>query len=279
MQILKTIAELKTALNPLSFENKTIGFVPTMGALHDGHISLIKNSRIDNDIVVVSIFINPTQFLANEDLDKYPTKYESDTKICELAKVDYLFMPDINTMYSKDEILLKAPKTKGFILEGEKRPGHFDGMLQIVLKLFNIIQPTNAYFGKKDAQQLVLINQMVKNFFLNINIIQCDIVRENDGLAYSSRNIYLSPLERKEALYISTSLKLAAKLIGTGELDSTNIYNLIYTTLSKSSHIEIEYITIVNQDFESLKTIEIKNSIILIAVKIGNTRLIDNIWI
>lgn len=279
MQIIKSIAELKTALNPLSLKNKTIGFIPTMGALHDGHISLIKQARIDNDIVVVSIFLNPTQFLVNEDLDKYPTKYEVDTKICELAKVDYLFMPDINTMYKKDEVLIKAPKTKGFILEGERRPGHFDGMLQIVLKLFNIVQPTNAYFGKKDAQQLVLIKQMVNNFYLDINIIECEIIREYDGLAYSSRNIYLSALERKEALYISKSLKLAAKLIGTGELNVKNIYNLIYTTLSKSPHIEIEYITIVNKNFELLETIEIKNSIILIAIKIGNTRLIDNIWI
>ena len=279
MQIINTIVELKSALKPLSLENKSIGFVPTMGALHDGHISLIKKARIQNDIVVVSIFINPTQFLANEDLSKYPTKYESDTKICNLANVDFLFMPDINTMYKKDEILIKAPKTKGFILEGEKRPGHFDGMLQVVLKLFNIVKPTNAYFGKKDAQQLSLINQMVKNFYLDINIIECEIIREMDGLAYSSRNIYLSKTDRIEALCISKSLKLAAKLIGSGELNSTKIYDIIYDTLIMSPNIEIEYITIVNRNFQYIKNIQVKDSIILIAVKIGNTRLIDNIWI
>ncbi len=279
MQIINTIVELKSALKPLSLENKSIGFVPTMGALHDGHISLIKKARIQNDIVVVSIFINPTQFLANEDLSKYPTKYESDTKICNLANVDFLFMPDINTMYKKDEILIKAPKTKGFILEGEKRPGHFDGMLQVVLKLFNIVKPTNAYFGKKDAQQLSLINQMVKNFYLDINIIECEIIREMDGLAYSSRNIYLSKTDRIEALCISKSLKLAAKLIGSGELNSTKIYDIIYNTLIMSPNIEIEYITIVNRNFQYIKNIQVKDSIILIAVKIGNTRLIDNIWI
>ena len=279
MQIINNIAELKSVLKPIYSENKTIGFVPTMGALHDGHISLIKNARINNDIVVVSIFINPTQFLLNEDLDKYPTKYESDTKICNLAKVDFLFMPDVNTMYKKDEVLIKAPQIKGFVLEGEKRPGHFDGMLQIVLKLFNIIQPTNAYFGKKDAQQLSLINQMVKNFYLDINIIECEIIRETDGLAYSSRNIYLSKNDRIEALYISKSLKLAAKLIGTGEFNCIKIHDLIYSTLIKSSNIDIEYITIVNREFQYIEDIKIKDSIILIAVKIGKTRLIDNIWI
>lgn len=279
MQIINNIAELKSVLKPIYSENKTIGFVPTMGALHDGHISLIKDARINNDIVVVSIFINPTQFLLNEDLDKYPTRYESDTKICNLAKVDFLFMPDVNTMYKKDEVLIKAPQIKGFVLEGEKRPGHFDGMLQIVLKLFNLIQPTNAYFGKKDAQQLSLINQMVKNFYLDINIIECEIIRETDGLAYSSRNIYLSKTDRIEALYISKSLKLAAKLIGTGELNCIKIHDLIYNTLIKSSNIDIEYITIVNREFQYIEDIKIKDSIILIAVKIGNTRLIDNIWI
>ena len=279
MQIINSIAELKSVLNSILLSNKTIGFVPTMGALHEGHISLIKNSNKQNDITVVSIFVNPTQFLANEDLNSYPNKNQSDIKICDLAKVDFLFMPDINTMYEKDEVLLKAPKIKGFILEGEKRPGHFDGMLQIVLKLFNIINPTNAYFGKKDAQQLSLINQMVKNFYLDINIIACDIVRESDGLAMSSRNVYLSKDERNKALSISKSLKLAAKSIGAGEKDIKNINLLIKNTLNDAKGINIEYITIVTRDFQPIEIIEIKNSIILIAVKIGTTRLIDNIYI
>jgi len=174
MIIIEQISKLKEELQKKSL---SIGFVPTMGSLHKGHISLIKKARENNDIVVVSIFVNPTQFLVGEDLDKYPRKDEADKKICELCEVDYLFMPNINTMYDKDEVLIKAPSLKSFILEGEKRAGHFDGVLQIVLKLFNIVNPTNAYFGKKDAQQLFLIEQMVKNLYLNVNIVACDIVR------------------------------------------------------------------------------------------------------
>ena len=180
MKIINTVQELQEIRKELV---GSVGFVPTMGALHEGHISLIKNARANNDLVIVSIFVNPTQFLANEDLDKYPRRDMADKKICELCKVDYLFMPEVNTMYQgNDEVLIKAPKISSFILEGEKRPGHFDGVLQVVLKLFNLVQPTNAYFGKKDAQQLALISQMVKNLFLPINIIECEIIRENDGI-------------------------------------------------------------------------------------------------
>lgn len=161
MKILKTIEELKEIRKTI---NLSVGFVPTMGALHDGHISLIKQAREENDVVIVSIFVNPTQFLPGEDLDKYPKKDEADKKICEMCKVDYVFMPEISTMYQKEEVLIKAPNIS-YILEGESRPGHFDGVLQVVLKLFNLTKPTNAYFGKKDAQQLALIQQMVKNLF------------------------------------------------------------------------------------------------------------------
>ena len=276
MKIVNTIFDLKNELNK---NNKSIGFVPTMGALHDGHISLIKKAKEQNEIVVVSIFVNPTQFLAGEDLDKYPKKDEADKKICEFLNIDYLFMPVIDTMYEKNEILIKAPDKKGFILEGQKRPGHFDGMLQIVLKLFNIVNPTNAYFGKKDAQQLSLITQMVKNLYLNINIIACDIVRETDGLAMSSRNIYLTIDEREKALNISKSLKLAAKSIGAGELNCNTIIDKMKDLLESIDEIDVEYIAMVNRNFEQIDTVLIQDSIILIAVQIGATRLIDNIWI
>jgi len=278
MNIYNQIDILKNELKSIKKEN-TIGFVPTMGALHEGHLSLITKAKQENDIVVVSIFVNPTQFLQGEDLDTYPKKEQADIKLCELCGVDYLFVPNSTMMYEKDEILLKAPKTKGFILEGEKRPGHFDGMLQIVLKLLNIITPTNAYFGKKDAQQLSLITQMVKNFYLDVNIIPCDIVRESDGLAMSSRNVYLNKNQRKLALNISRSLKSAAKSIGANETNSANIIQNMEEFLSQFQEIQIEYITIVNREFNQIDTIAIKNSIILIAVKIGNTRLIDNIWV
>ena len=274
MQIFSTVNEIKKVLQ--TYDN--LGFVPTMGALHDGHISLIKKAKEQNKKVVVSIFVNPTQFLAGEDLDKYPKKTQSDIKICQLCGVDYLFMPNIDDMYDKDEILVKAPKINGFILEGYNRPGHFDGMLQIVLKLFNIVKPTDAYFGKKDAQQLILIKQMVKNFYLDINIHECDIVREPDGLALSSRNVYLSKEQRELALNISKSLKLAAKSIGMGQTNIDEIYNTIYETLNIDG-IDIEYISIVDRTFKPIEQILLQNTIILVAVKIGTTRLIDNIWI
>ena len=275
MKIINNIQDLQHVLP----QNKTIGFVPTMGALHKGHLSLIEQSVQNNDITVVSIFVNPTQFLINEDLSKYPRPELSDKKICELAKVDYLFMPDINAMYCKDEIVLKAPKIKGFILEGERRAGHFDGMLQIVLKLINLVNPTNSYFGKKDAQQLYLIEQMKQNFYLKTNIIPCEIIREDSGLAMSSRNIYLSEDEKQASILISSSLNEASKLIKTYELDTNKIINTISKYPHQSNLINIEYIYIVNKNFDTIKSIEIRNSIILIAVKIGNTRLIDNIWI
>ena len=274
MKIINTIEELQSIRKELT---GTIGFVPTMGALHEGHISLIKNARINNDIVIVSIFLNPTQFLPNEDLDKYPKKDAADKRICELCKVDYLFMPEVTSMYqSNDEVSLKAPKITGFILEGEKRPGHFDGVLQVVLKLFNLVQPNNAYFGKKDAQQLSLISQMVKNLFLPINIVECDIVREADGLAMSSRNIYLSSEERKEALAISKSLNMTIIAVTKGERDAQTIKARMKEIMS---NLDVEYIAIVNRNFEEIQTIEVKNTIILIACKVGNTRLIDNMWI
>jgi len=275
MIIINKITDLKDELRKNSLK---VGFVPTMGSLHDGHISLIKKARVENDIVVVSIFVNPTQFLIGEDLDNYPRKDEADKKICELCDVDYLFMPNINTMYGHDEVLIKAPNLSSFILEGEKRPGHFDGVLQIVLKLINIVNPANAYFGKKDAQQLSLIKQMVQNLHLDVNIIACDIIRESDGLAYSSRNIYLSKHERDESLKISQSIKLAAKMIGKGELNIFTVIDMMKTVLS-SEIIEIEYIAITDRQFKSIEKIDIQNSIILVAVKLGKTRLIDNIWI
>jgi len=179
-------------------------------------------------------------------------------------------------MYSKDEILIKAPVLKGFTLEGQNRPGHFDGVLQIVLKLLNLVNPTNAYFGKKDAQQLALIKQMAKNLFLSPNVVECEIIREKDGLAMSSRNIYLSKEERKQALNISKSLKDAAKLIGSKEFDCSTIVKTMQNTMKG---MDIEYISIVNRDFQQIQTIELGNSIILLAVKVGTPRLLDNIWI
>jgi len=271
MKIITNSYELRNEL-----KDKEIGFVPTMGALHEGHLSLIKKARSENKTVVVSIFVNPTQFLEGEDLDKYPKRLEADAKICELAGVDYIFAPNINDMYNDDdEVLIKAPKVRGYILEGHFRPGHFDGVLQIVLKLFNIVKPKKAYFGKKDAQQLALIKQMVKNLFLDIEIIEGETVREKTGLALSSRNVYLSSEEKQRALSISKSLKLAAKL----SIKEKNCQRLKEEMLKVLDVDKLQYIAFVDREFNYIEEIEEKNSIILIAGFIGNTRLIDNIYL
>lgn len=272
MKILKTIEELQNVRKTVTSK---VGLVPTMGALHDGHISLIKRAREENDIVIVSIFVNPTQFLPGEDLDAYPRKEEADKKICEMCKVDYLFMPEISTIYRKEEVLIKAPN-KSYILEGKTRPGHFDGVLQIVLKLFGLTQPTNAYFGKKDAQQLSLIIQMSKDLFLPINIVACEIVREFDGLALSSRNIYLTSEQRKDALLISKSLYAAATLVAKDERNIRIIQKKIYEVMNT---LDVEYVAIVNREFNQLEEIELGNTIILVVARFGKTRLLDNIWL
>jgi pantoate--beta-alanine ligase len=253
----------------------SVGFVPTMGALHEGHLSLIEKAKNENDYVIVSIFVNPTQFLPGEDFNKYPRRLEADFEICKRAGVTALFTPTPENMYINDEILIKAPKIKGYILEGFFRPGHFDGVLQVVNKLFNIIKPTRAYFGKKDAQQLYLIKQMVNNFFFDIEIVECETKREKDGLALSSRNIYLNETERKRALSISKALKRAAKLSSK----ITDIETIKKEMLNILDVDELQYIAFVDRNFNFIKEIEPNNTIILIAAKVGKTRLIDNIFI
>ena len=276
------VAKMKIFENPKELSdytkslNGSIGFVPTMGALHAGHLSLIKNSTQDNDFTIVSIFVNPTQFLPGEDLDKYPRRLEADQKICSLAGVDALFIPTKEKIYSKIEPKILPPNSKSYILEGLKRPGHFDGVLRVVLKLLNIVTPTKAYFGKKDAQQLYLIQNMCSSLFLHVEVVPCEIIREDDGLALSSRNTYLSNDERKEALDISKSLKLASKAMMKGEFNSKKLKKIMGETMK---NLDIEYIEIVDRDFNKIDTVILKNSIILVAAKVGNTRLIDNIWI
>ena len=274
MIIARTIDELQEAKRDLK---GSIGFVPTMGALHQGHLSLIQQARKENEHLIVSIFVNPTQFLEGEDLDSYPRKDEADTKICELAGVDILFMPSIDAMYEADELCIGAPAIRGYILEGEKRPGHFDGMLQVVMKLLNLSGAGNAYFGKKDAQQLALITQMVRNYFMDVNIIPCEIVRDERGLALSSRNVYLQGDEKERALCLSRSLKRATKMVMAGELNVETIKKEMFNVLKDAD--EVEYVAIVDRAFNALEEVEIGNTIILVAAWVGKPRLIDNIWI
>ena len=273
MEIVKTPSELKRLQKNMQ---GSVGFVPTMGALHKGHLSLIERSIKENDNTIVSIFVNPTQFLPGEDFEKYPRRYEADKKICELAGVDVVFMPGIDDIYFQDEVKIKAPDINGYILEGHFRPGHFDGVLQIVNKLLHITSPTRAYFGKKDAQQLFLISQMVRDLFMDVEIVACEIVREPDGLAMSSRNSYLTPSQRQQAQLLSKSLKKAAKMVQKGEKNTQKIKEVMYKVLEP---VRVEYVEIVSRDFKKLEMVEIGNTIILVAAYVGETRLIDNIWI
>ncbi len=273
MKIFSDALELKTYLKAIT---KSIGFVPTMGALHDGHLSLIKAAKKECEFVVVSIFVNPTQFLEGEDLQKYPSNNEADKRVCTYAGVDVLFLPKAEDIYESDEITLIAPPIRGYVLEGATRPGHFNGVLTVVNKLFNIVNPDYAYFGKKDAQQLHLIALMVKQLFMSVKIVPIDTVREIDGLALSSRNIYLSKEEHKEALKISRSLYEASNMLRSGELEVQKIKEVMKKILEP---LEIGYIEILNYEFEAIDEIEIGNTIILVEVIVGKTRLLDNIWL
>lgn len=275
------VNSIEALLNEMEQRNGSVGFVPTMGALHEGHVSLIRQARKQSDTVVVSIFVNPTQFLEGEDLDKYPRKEQADTKICQLSGVDILFMPRADMMYEPDELSILAPAVRGFILEGSRRPGHFNGMLQVVMKLLNLMtfhKPTalRAYFGKKDAQQLALIEQMVRNYFINVEIVPCNIVRDSDGLALSSRNVYLSKEERSRALSLSRSLRKATEMVMRKEFSTKLIQEAMQTVLCD---VEVEYVLLVNREFKVIDEVVLGNTIILVAATVGKTRLIDNLWI
>jgi pantoate--beta-alanine ligase len=273
MKIISNPLELKRYLQS---QHATLGYVPTMGALHEGHISLMKHAREENECVVVSLFVNPTQFLAGEDLQKYPRRDEADKKICELAGVDVVFMPQVEDLYFEDEVKISAPNVRGYVLEGATRPGHFSGVLRVVMKLLNIVNPTRAYFGKKDAQQLHLIKLMVQHYFMDVVIVAVDTVREKDGLALSSRNVYLSKEERQEALKISKSLYTASNMISRGVYDTKRIEDAMREVLYP---LDIGYIALVNRHFEPIEKVEIGNTIILVEAVVGTTRLLDNVWL
>lgn len=277
MLTVRPTAEMAGISKSLILNGKTIGFVPTMGYLHEGHTSLIDRARTENDIVVVSIFVNPTQFGPNEDLDKYPRNLKRDKSILEKHNVDILFLPIETEMYPDG--FSTSVEVKGLTegLCGAKRPGHFKGVTTVVSKLFNILKPNKAYFGKKDFQQLKVIERMVRDLNYDIEIVGCPIVREKDGLAKSSRNTYLSKNERIAATCLFKSLKKARSAIEGGNNSAKEISNLIRSYLESIPEVRrIDYIEIVNPN--TLKPVEsIENgTLIAIAAFIGNTRLIDN---
>jgi len=249
-----------------------------MGFLHEGHLSLIRESKKTCDVTIVSIFVNPTQFGPSEDFRSYPRDVERDNKLLKSEEVDYLFLPSTEEIYPKNFQTYVNVESITKKLEGEYRPTHFRGVSTVVLILLNCTQPDYAFFGQKDAQQLAVIKQMVKDLKLDVKIIGCPIVREADGLAMSSRNVYLSPTERKEALVLHRSIELAKQIISSGEREVNIILSDMTELFSKIPSANLDYIKIVEADtFEIVDELEIgKEYFVLLACKIGKTRLIDN---
>lgn len=276
MEIIRKVDEMKFKIQEIKKTGKTIGFVPTMGYLHEGHKSLIDRAHKENEIVVVSVFVNPTQFGPNEDFEKYPRDEKKDSQLCEQAGCDVMFIPEPKDMYPEgyNTYVDVLGLTEG--LCGASRPGHFRGVCTVVLKLFNIVKPQRAYFGQKDAQQLAVIRRMALDLNLDVEIVGCPIVRESDGLALSSRNVYLSADERREALVLSRALQEVKKLIEEGQNDVFTIKEKMIRMINAAKYSQIDYIEFV--DNRSLKPVEkVKGEILVaLAVRIGKTRLIDN---
>ena len=276
MIISGSVQETREVIGNWKKRGFSVGLVPTMGYLHPGHISLIERARKENDMVVVSIFVNPIQFGPNEDLDKYPRDMAHDREVCEKAGAELIFAPEPSEMYPSENLVFVDIKELGNGLCGAKRPGHFRGVCTVVSKLFNIVLPDRAYFGEKDAQQLAIIRRMVKDLNFGTEIVSCPIVREPDGLAMSSRNLYLSPEERKAALSLSRSLSAAKELMRKGEKDAVKIREAIVAGISAEPLVKIDYAEIVDSaDLSPVEKIE-KPVLAAAAVYFGKTRLIDN---
>lgn len=277
MKIVKTIKEVKEFINSYKKQGKKISFVPTMGCLHEGHLSLIRKAKELGDCVVVSIFVNSLQFGENEDFSKYPRKEKEDIKLLEDLKIDLVFMPKESELYPKNFSTYVEVKGLSCVLCGKTRPSHFTGVATIVLKFLHIIEPDILLLGQKDAQQAQVIRRMINDLNLNVDVIMMPIIREKDGLAMSSRNNYLNKNQRKDACIIYESLCLAEELINKGESSAEIIRNEIINILQKVDYLVLDYVSIVN--YQTLEyTNEIKdNTLIAIAVFLDKTRLIDNI--
>lgn len=276
MELVTTVEEVRSRVKQWKKEGLTVGLVPTMGYLHDGHKSLIDRAVKENDRVVVSDFVNPTQFGENEDLGSYPRDIERDSKLCEEAGAALIFHPAPEEMYAPDYCTFVDMNKLTDVLCGKTRPIHFSGVCSVVSKLFNIVTPDRAYFGQKDAQQLAVIRRMVRDLNFGIEIVGCPIVREPDGLALSSRNTYLNTEERKAALVLSQALKLGKDMMESGETDAVKIRKAMVEHIEKEPIARIDYVEIVDADsLESVQKIENK-VLTAMAVYIGNTRLIDN---
>ena len=277
MKVITTIKELQQVIQRTKKQQNTIGFVPTMGFLHEGHCALLKQARNENDIVVLSIFVNPLQFGPKEDLERYPRDFDQDQKVEEKIGVDYLFHPSVSEMYPYESSVTLTVNRRTDVLCGASRPGHFDGVATVLTKLFHIVQPDKVYFGKKDAQQVAVVHGLVTDFNFPLEIT-VDTVREEDGLAKSSRNVYLTAQERVQAPILYQSLQKAVEMIHDGETDPNRLISSIEDTIKTETSGEIDYISILSYpQLEKADRITENDMFIAIAVKFSKARLIDNI--
>ena len=276
LQIIQTVRELKSVLNRDFRLGKTVGFVPTMGFLHEGHLKLVETAKEHDDIIVMSIFVNPAQFGPGEDFESYPRDLEKDIMKAEKAGVDFLFIPTAHEMYPSDSGIRIQPGPQAEVLCGSKRPGHFDGVLKVILKLFNIVDPDRSYFGMKDAQQLALIETFVRDFNLRTQIIRVTTVREKDGLARSSRNVNLNASERLEAPVIYRALLKGAEQFDA-QMSPHEIEHMVAELITSNTSGEIDYVTLLSYPTLTAVTKDSDEVILACAVKFTGTRLIDNI--
>jgi pantoate--beta-alanine ligase len=279
MKTISTIREMQRVAENLRLEGKRIGVVPTMGFLHEGHLSLIKVAREKSDVVIVTIFVNPTQFGPTEDFRRYPRDLKRDRRLAEEAGCDVLFTPSVREMYPDDFLTYVQVDRLSSILEGKFRPTHFRAVATIVAKLFNITKPHLAVFGQKDAQQAIIIKQIVRDLNFDIDILVAPIVREVDGLAMSSRNVYLKAGERSDALVLRKALDLAESMVHRGQYDSRKIRRKMRQLITSGGRVDVDYVSIVDADTLDVlpKLQKGRRTLIALAARVGNTRLIDNI--
>ncbi|BCJ85425.1 pantoate--beta-alanine ligase [Effusibacillus dendaii] len=279
IQILHTIDDIRRFVKQHRADGRSIGLVPTMGSLHEGHLALARQAKQQCDIAVMSIFVNPLQFGPAEDFDRYPRNLENDAKLAETAQVDAIFAPSVREMYPNQQFTYVDVELLTENLCGASRPGHFRGVTTVVSKLFHIVLPDKAFFGQKDAQQLRVIQQMTEDLNMPVEIVPCPIVREPDGLAMSSRNVFLSPEERKQALSLFRSLQEAEMLYRSGERSAQAILNHVAAIIKQQPLADIDYIKIVDaKTLSDVQTIEQK-ALLALAVRFGQTRLIDNTFL
>jgi pantoate--beta-alanine ligase len=279
LKILKTIDEMRAASRAARSAGRRVGFVPTMGALHEGHLSLVRAARLGCDVVAASIFVNPTQFGPNEDLGKYPRSFERDCEMLEREGVDFLFAPSVEEMYPGGAVTWVTVEGLSEKLDGRSRPGHFRGVTTVVSKLFHIVEPDRAFFGQKDAAQVAVIRRMVRDLNFAVEIVVCPIMREVDGLAMSSRNAYLNAEERKRALVLRRSLERVRELVEAGQRDPTKLVAAGREEFSKEPAVRLDYFEVVSPETLDPVLDTSSGTLVAVAAYVGTTRLIDNILI